>query len=480
MSNKKQDKAKITFVGMSSEDVTGSMHLVEYGKTKILLDAGFYQCKDKVKQYNMNNRNLKFKIKKVDAILLSHLHLDHYGNLAHLFNLGCKATIYAPIHTKEYLEIAFEDGLKIHDTDLEFIDKRVGKKHKPLYTYDDIQRMLSYIVEVDFDRKIRLDENIKVRFQPAYHILMSAQIEIFIRDEKTNYQRKIYYSGDLGNISIKDKPFLNGFKFIEKSDIAIVETTYSMNNKRCDLKTRNKDIEKLDTTIRETCVDNKGKVIIGSFATQRTQELLIELYKIHNNKGYGFPIVLDSPLAIKVTRMHEKMCEGEDKIVLGKILEWSVLNLCSSWKESEKWQNKEEPMVIVACSGFGEAGRVRDWFKKEIPNPNSTIVFIGYSSEESLSGMIKEGKPKYKYLWIDDEKVDNNAKVVNLLSFSSHMQHKDMIKTYSDMNVNEIYLVHSEMGKRLQFAQELEDEYRKKNKTTKVYIGMKDMDVTVN
>ena len=476
MGKNKKEKAKISFVGMSSEDVTGSMHLVTYKKKNILLDCGMYQCKDKIKQWNINSRNLKFKVKELDVIIVLHQHLDHYGGLAHLYEIGCEATIYAPKHMREYLKIAYEDGLKIHNSDLDYVNKRTGKNHKPLYTKESIDKMLSKIVEVDFNEKAGINEFMYIRMTPAYHIIFSAQLELFIRDEQSNYRKKIYYSSDLGNIRI-NKPFLNGFTKVENADVAIIESTYAMNNKRCDEKTRAKDIEKIETILRETCIESDGKLVFASFAMQRAQEILFELHRIWERERFDTPIILDSPLAVKITNHFANMCEGENKVIIDKIMNWKNLKLISEWKDSELVQNSKESAIVVACSGFGEAGRIRSWFKKELPREQSRIVFIGYSSDESLSGIIKSGRKKY--IKIDGDDVLNKARVTNLLSFSSHIQHKDMLKLYSDMNVNQIYLVHSDMSKRLEFAQLLEDEYRKKCKTTNVYVGMKDTTVEV-
>jgi len=473
----KKQKAKIKFIGLSSQDVTGSMHLVTYKKNKVLLDCGYYQCSNKLKQYKMNARNLNFKVKELDSIIISHLNLDHYGLLPRLYELGCEANIYIPKNSKEYLKVAFKDSLKIQSKDLDFIDKQTGKRPKPLYTEDSVNKMLEYVKEINFNKKIKINEYMQLRYQPAYHILNSAQIELFIRDLKNNYNRKIYYSGDLGNTHIKDKPFLNGFNFVKNSDVAICESTYAMNNKIATQKKRDKDIEKMNTTILET-INNGGNYCFASFAYQRAQELLYELYKLYGeDDSFKTPIILDSPLSIIITNMFKDMVEDYDKNKIDKILKWKNLKMTGDWKDSVAAISNSESKIVIAASGFANAGRIRKWMINELPNPNSTICFIGYSSENSLSGIIKAGIKKC--IKIDGEMVENKAKACNLTSFSSHIQHDTMLDMYSEMNTKEIYLVHGEMDNRIKFAEILRDKISNKNNTTKVYIGNKDLEIEI-
>ncbi len=474
----KKDKVQVKFIGMNSDTVTGSAQIVNYKDKNILLDFGMYQCTNKLKMYQVNSRNLEFSAKSITEIVVSHaLHLDHYSLIPRLFKLGCTAKVYVPKDTKIFWKVLFEDNLKIIKKDVEYLSKTYGKDYQPLYEQSDVDLMLDNVVECEFDEKIPLNKYMYFRYSDAYHILNSAQIELFIRDK--NLRKKIYYSGDLGNISLKNKPFLREFKPVENCDLAIVESTYAMNTKTTTKKTREKDREKLKTIIDEVCLDKKtGEVVIASFATQRTQEILVELYNLYGkDNNFKVPVVLDSPLACKVTKLFAEVLEGEDKKLLQQVMNWDNLKMISEWQDSESILNDNSSKIVIACSGFGEAGRVRNYLKKNLPNKDSTIVFIGYSSEDSLSGIIKDGKKKY--IKIDDEEVVNKAKVMNLLSFTSHIQHRDMLKYYSDINCENIILVHSELSKRAEFAQLLEDEYRKKCKSTKVWISSKGLEFEV-
>lgn len=478
MSKHKKEKAKVKFVGLSSDDVTGSAHLVSYKDENILLECGYYQCKDKMKQYRMNSRNLGFKAKELTCVLLMHHHLDHMGLIARLYHLGCKADLYATLGTRDYLRVAMEDGLKIQDADIAYLSKKSGKEIKPLYTRESVEIMLEHIIEVDFNSKVEISKYFNIELKHAYHILNSAQLELYIKDKPNNYSKKIYYSSDLGNISLSEKPFVEPFQYVKKADIAIVETTYAMNKKKANKKVRDKDLEKIMTVIREVNIEKKkGNTIIASFATQRLQELLILLYDIYeNDKDFKTEIIVDTPLGIKMINHFLKYSNSDNSEKLKKAIDWKNVKLIDDWKASERIRNNEKSKIIIACSGFGDAGMIRAWMKSDLKNKDSTFVFVGYSSPESTSGQIKSNK---KYILVDGEKIPNKAKVANLLSFTSHIQHQDMLDYYSSLNVREIYLVHGEMSKRLQFAQLLEDEYRKKNKTTKVFIGSRDLEIEI-
>jgi metallo-beta-lactamase family protein len=382
-----------------------------------------------------------------------------------LYANGCNAKIYANKGSAEYLRVAFKDSYKIMLSDMAYIEKVYGKKLKQPYTEEDIDKVINSIVEVDYDIKLNVSDFFTIRLSSAYHIAMSSQIELFVRDG--NYRKKLYFSGDLGNINI-NKPFLEPFNKIVNSDIAVVESTYAMNLKNVTEKTRTKDREKLQTVIRETCEEKGGKVIIASFSMQRLQELMYELYFLYKDSDSKIPIVIDTPLGIKISNLFESLIPTKDVEVWNEIMNWDRIQFINDWEDSESCILSSKPMIVIASSGFCEGGRIRSYIKENLNNENNTFVFVGYSSEDSLAGIIKNGKKKY--IEIDGVSVKNKAKVVNLMSFSSHMQHNEMLKYYSDMNCQEIYLVHGEKSKQYEFAQLLEDRYRGKNKTTKVFV----------
>ena len=473
MGKTRKDKVKISFIGQSANKVTGSSYLIEYKDEKTLVDVGFVQHRNKLTQWQMNNENFKYKVKEIDNIILTHFgHLDHNGGLARLYANGCKAKIFATKGATEYLRIAFEDNLKIMQKDADYLSNTNGKKYKPSYTHEDVDRMLNSIIEVELNSKVLLGEYLTLRMTSAYHVASSAQVELFVVDEMANYRKKIYFSGDLGNFQI-DKVFLEPFKPVENFDIGIVETTYAMNIKPANQKIRDKDREKLATIIRETCMENKGKVLIGAFAFSRAQELLYELFRLYGeDESFTIPIIVDSPLTHKITDIFDKLIPDKDQDLWYNIMSWKNITFTKDWEDSETSRRSKEPTISISASGFMDAGRIRIWLQELLPNPNNRIVFVGYSDEGSLASEIKEGKKKT--INIDGIEVKNKAKTTVLNSFTSHIQHKDMLKLYSSFNCSSLYLVHGEKERQYPFAQLLEDECRKKNKTTKIFVPLVD------
>lgn len=467
---KKKDKPYVQFVGLNADDVTGSAQIVSYKDNHVLLDFGLFQCSNKMRMYQMNSRNLGFSPKKITQIVVSHaLHIDHYGLIPRLYKLGCRAMIYVPRDTIVFWKVLFKDNLKIQEKDIEYLKKTYQKNVEPLYSKEDVDLMMDHVVECDFDIEMSLNEHMSIRFRDAYHIINSAQIELFVNDGTV--RKKVLYTGDLGNIEIKNKPFLRPFYKVDYADLVIGESTYATAKKQATNKARVKDIEKIDSIVNETCINKaNGNVIFSSFAVQRTQDLLVELYKLYgHNENFKVPVVVDSPLACSVTKLFYNVLEEQDKELIEKVLQWKNLSLISEWKDSETVLYDKTPKIIISCSGFMEAGRIRNYLKIDLPNPNSVFVIIGYSSDDSLAGIIKSGKKKT--VVIDDEEVKNKAKIVSLHSFSSHMQHDDLLKYYSDIKCQNIFLVHGDLKRRFDFAPILEKEYRKKCKTTKVWIG---------
>lgn len=467
--SRQKSKTKISFVSNSAESVTGSSYLVEYKDEKTLIDCGFIQHRNKLTQWQMNNQNYKYKVKEIDNIILTHFaHLDHQGGLARLYANGCRAKIFASKGATEYLRIAFADNYKIMLKDAEFLSSQNGKKYKPSYTEEDIDRMLSYIVEVELDQVIVIGEYFKFRLSSAYHVAASTQVELFVEDSPVNYKKKIYFSGDLGNTLI-DKKFLEPFKKVKSFDIGIVETTYAMNLKPATQKVRDKDREKLATVVRETCLENKGKVCVGAFAMNRAQEILYELYLLYgNDKDFTIPIIIDSPLTHKISEMFDKIIPSKDVELWKDIMAWDNLYFTKDWEDSESSRRMKTPAIIISASGFMDAGRIRLWLQELLPDKENRIIFVGYSDEGSLATEIKDGKKKV--IEIDGIKVKNNAKSIILNSFTSHIQHSSMLELYSSFSCQQIFLVHGEKSNQYQFAQLLENEYRKQNKTTKVFV----------
>lgn len=465
---KKKNNIKVSFIGGNAEGVTGSMILIETDNKKMLLDCGLIQTNNVKNDYKFNSRKLGFKVSELDYIFISHFHADHAFLLPRLYREGCKAKIICSKDSTLFLKCMLKDSAYIMQRDCEFLNKKSDIKYSPLYFNEDVFTTLEFIQEYDFNSLIKLDDEISFNFLSAYHIKSSVQIELFIK--QNNHTKKIYFSGDLGNTSISNKHFVESFVPCKQADLVIGECTYSGNTTTSTDKKRLKDIEKIQMVIKNTCIDKNSTALIPCFSLDRTQNILALLYEIYGkDESFNIPIYLDSPLAIEVTKLYHKVCTGEDKQLLDDIINWKNLKMIKESVDSRALMSSKGKKLIISASGMMDMGRSHNWAKVVLPDFNATILFVGYSSMATLASKIKNGN-KQKTISIDGKPYSNRCDIVDLLSFSGHMQREDLIDYYSDFQCEKIALVHSEFKNKITFAKDLQDAISKKNKTSKVTI----------
>jgi len=463
--SKTKNKIRISFIGGNAEDVTGSMTLIEFGERKILIEAGLFQSENLLKNYQINNRRLPFKPSEIDLIFIGHAHIDHIGILARLYAQGCHAKIIVPNGIPDLFELMAEDSAFIFEKDIQTIKKRYGKDVFPIYTESDISATLPYFQEYGYNKKIELDDDISFRLIPSGHIICASQIELWINCN--NHTSKIAYTSDLGNISIP-KHYVTPFEPIDKCNILIGESTYADKSRSMTMKDREKDLEKIYSVIDTVCCDNKSKVLIPVFALDRVQNILTILYDMfHDNKDFHIPIIVDSPLAIKITKLYERLLDGEELDKYHDVMNWNNIKFIEEYADSKVYQESKDSVIVLACSGFMSAGRSRQWAKVLLPDVKAHILFVGYSSEGSLSYKIKKGKVT-KTISIDGKPFPNRCNCSDLHSFSSHLTHDGLLKYYSDINADKICLVHGDFKPKCEFAKELQNEISKKNKCGRV------------
>lgn len=274
------------------------------------------------------------------------------------------------------------------------------------------------------------------------------------------------------------KHYTAPFEPVKKADIVIGESTYGGENRIANKKVREKDLEKLKNVLEETCISNRCKALIPVFANSRCQEMLTYLYDIFGqDKSFRIPVLVDSPMACRVCKAYSDVLSGDDLDKWNKVLTWENIHFISDPDESRAWQNDQSPAVILSSSGMLTNGRSRAYCKALLPNPNNTIVFCGFSVENSLASIIKAGN--VKTIKLSGSRVANRCRIVDLHSFSSHMQQDSLLKYYSNIDCEKIILVHGEMSGKLKFAQMLEEAISKKDRTSKVVCSNKGYSLTI-
>lgn len=463
--SKKKDKVRVELVGKSGDGVTGSMYYITFSDKQILLDAGLYQTSsdDILNQYKVNRRNYKVPFSELDAVIISHCHIDHIGLVPYLFKRGYRGNVYVPSKTKYLAKIMWEDSLKIFQSDCLKLERRYGIKAESLYEQEDIEMACEHLVELPFNEEIVLFDNLTLCFYHAAHIVNAAQVRLIFKIGETI--KSLNYTGDIG--SDIDKDYILPYQSMPYADAVIAESTYGGSNKSHKQKDRNKDIEKIKTVINQCCQENTKKVVFGSFSLQRTQEILTELYKIYgDDKTFSTPILVDAPLAKKICNVWDKVIE-KDNDLWKKVMSWTNIEWVDTSEDSTAWQKLKTSQVVISTSNFLKAGRILGWLKSILPDADNRLCFCGYSGDEqSVAYQIQHNK---RWVEVDGVRVSNKANVVCLNSFSSHACQKELLQRYTDMPYNKIYLVHGEKNGKVEFAKKLRESLAKADRSAKVH-----------
>lgn len=447
---------KIHFSG-AAHGVTGSKHLLEIQGKYILLDCGLFQGKRK--EADQKNRELPFDPASLDAVVLSHAHLDHCGNLPSLTKKGYTGPIFMTEQTADIVPIMLADSAYIQEMDNRFVAKHI---HNPeisteaLYTQDDLPPVFKSIQGVPFQKSFEILPGIRGKFYEAGHILGAAIVEISWTEDGED--KILVFSGDLG------RPLKNMLPDIvspPKADYLIVESTYG-NRKHEDASTlRIKLAEIINHTIHQ-----EGKILIPSFSLQRTQELVYDLHFLQQEGVIPFiPIYVDSPLAIKVTDVYKKWRKSfdeethDDFFSKGAVpLESQYITYTSSVEESKKLKELRRPCIILSASGMCEGGRIRHHLRNEIENPQNTILFVGYQAEYTLGRRILEKRTAVK---IFDQFYKVKAQIKKINGYSGHADAEEILDFIKPIQgIKHIFVVHGEPAQSYAFANTL----RKKSK----------------
>ncbi|MEN6626485.1 MAG: MBL fold metallo-hydrolase [Candidatus Sumerlaeia bacterium] len=442
-----KNKMEMMFTGAAHE-TTGSRHLLMVNGRQVLLDCGLYQGhrKDTFER----NLNFPFDPQRLHAVVLSHAHIDHSGNLPNLTRKGFAGPIYCTPATEDLCRVMLRDSAYIQERDAEWVTKLNRKrgrngngKAEPLYTIEDADNCMEQFESIPYHRQFDIDSDIQGFFYDAGHILGSASIVLDVRrGEQVN---RLVFSGDIGRV---DLPLLRDPEIPHNVDWLIMESTYGAR--------LHKDInyakEELRSTV-ERVAARGGKIIVPSFSVERTQEIIYYLNQLTDEGRLApIPVYVDSPLAVNVTeifRMHPECFDEEarkwvteDKDPFG----FYRLTYTRTAEESKNLNNVSFPCMIISASGMCEAGRIRHHLRNSIEDGRNAIVFVGYQAEGTLGRAIVERKPEVN---IFGEPFRVRAEVVTLNSFSAHADQNDLVNYAKTVKENssrlrKIFLVHGE------------------------------------
>ena len=435
--------ATVTFCG-AAQEVTGSCHLLESSGNRILLDCGMHQGGDAVERIKKDN--FTFGPGSIDAVVLSHAHLDHSGLLPKLVHAGFEGPIFCTRPTRDLLAILLADAFNLYDKDLERENTRRARRGlEPIsgeYSNEDVKNVLTLCQPCKFGSETAVNANIKLRFHDAGHILGAAIVELHVFEGKST--KTLVFSGDLGS---EESSLMNSPAELDTADVLLTESTYGDRDHR----SLEDTITQLTQILERAWADN-GNIMIPSFAVGRAQELLFHLGLLHHQGLLDdWSVYLDSPMAIEVTKIYDNwlhILNDSDVKQLSNAHRDSLvsflpsLHLCVTADQSRAINEVESRAIIIAGSGMCTGGRIKHHFKHRIWKPSNTIIFVGYQAQGTLGRVLVDGANKIKMF---GEEFIVNAKIETLGGFSAHAGQSELVDWISRFkSCSQICLVHGE------------------------------------
>jgi len=450
--------AQLTFYG-AVDGVTGSAYLLQTDKVTLLLDCGLFQGRRE--EEDANKDAFPFDIARIDAVVLSHAHLDHSGRLPKLIAEGFNGPIFMTFPTADLLDVMLKDAASLQERDVEWENKRRRRSGKeeiqPIYTLDDVETTLSLCEGLDYGERQQIADGVEVRFNDAGHILGSSIAELFISEQ--GEQKKLVFSGDLGNSCAA---LLRDPVTIEEADVLLLESTYGDRNHR----PMDETLQEFEDIIVEAS-ENGGNIMIPSFAVGRTQEIIFHLGELYQ-KGLlkHQAVYLDSPMAIAVTEIYHRyqnVFNREDRNTLRRGKNASlhtflpVLRYTTSTEESMALNKIEAGAIIIAGSGMCTGGRIRHHFKHNIWRRNAHVVIVGYQAIGTPGRALVDGAKTFR---IGNDEIQVNAAIHTLGGFSAHASQSQLIDWVSHFKQPhpKLYLIHGEGDAKLALQQRLKKE----------------------
>ncbi|MEX2144389.1 MAG: MBL fold metallo-hydrolase [Anaerolineales bacterium] len=436
---------QLRFLG-AAQTVTGSQHLLEVNGHKVMLDCGMYQGRRK--ETALRNRSFHFDLGSLDAVLLSHAHIDHSGNLPNLVKSGYRGPIYAQRASSHLTRLMLEDSAHIQEGDAAHLNRRQAKKGgarvEPLYTAQDAVQTNTQFVERDYDESFEVVPGVRAMFVEAGHILGSTAIVLDL--EEKGRQHRLWFSGDIGRAEL---PLIRSPRLPEGAGTLLMECTYGDRSHPSPAQA----YEQLLAIVGDT-IKRGGKVIVPAFAVGRTQEIV---YDLHRMVAAGdlprVPVYVDSPLAVNVTdifRAHPECFDAETRAFIEsgeqrEALGFEMLTYIRSVEESKALNKSKEPMIIISASGMVEVGRVLHHLEHNVHDENSVVLIVSWMAPHTLGRRLVEGQTQIK---IFGEVHERKIRVAHIDGFSAHAGQTGLLEyaLATKETVQKIYLVHGEEG----------------------------------
>ena len=450
---------RVEFVGAVGGNVTGSRHIVQTEKARLLLDCGLFQGRRS--ETIEHNRELGFRAKDIDVVVLSHAHIDHSGALPRLYRQGYRGPIYCTPATRDLCAAMLEDSAEIQAQDAAYINRKIERDGahmdpvEPLYEQKDVVGTLELIVSVPYHKPVQIAEGVTLTYYDAGHVLGSAIVALDV--DVVGELRRLVFSGDLGR---RNMPILRDPEVPPGASCLIMESTYG--DRTHDPIERMED-ELLDVITRT--VARGGKVIVPSFALERAQELIYALKQLQEQGRLPrVPVYVDSPLTVKLTdvfRIHPECFDQQTRDILTageSPFDFEGLQYVSSVEDSKAIDRSDDPAVIIAASGMCEFGRVVHHLVAAIENRKNTVLIVGFQAHHTLGRRLVEQRTRVRIFGVERER---HAEVVVLNGFSAHAGQDDLLEFAEAVRetgpLRQVALVHGEESPRQTLRSLLEE-----------------------
>ncbi len=437
---------KLTFYGAAGE-VTGSCHVLEVGGRRVLLDCGLIQGSRRDEARNRDP--FPFEAQSIDAVVLSHAHLDHCGRLPLLVRRGFRGPVHAQRASCELVAILLADAARLEERDAEYLSRKLGKKIKPLFTFDDGREVVASLQRQGYGKPFEVVPGVTVTYRDAGHIIGSCVVEV--RCTEGGVTKTLVFSGDLGQY---DSPILRDPESPASADAVLMECTYGDRGHR----DRSATIEEMGQILAKA---EDGNILIPAFAIGRSQEVLYQLGKHYDEWGLGrFRVFLDSPMAIEATEVYwrHRQLYDEEARALSEAHEKSPLlpnlHMSRDTEESMAINRIRSGAIIIAGSGMCNGGRIVHHLRHNLPHENTQVMILGYQAYGSLGRRLVDGQESVRIFGQD---VVVRAQVHTLGGLSAHGDQDDLARWYEGIGDRPpVWLVHGESDARDAFATYLE------------------------
>ena len=447
---------KIKMIGAAGGEVTGSAYMIQTAKARVLVDCGMFQGGKKSEALNRPPIRPNTKL---DAVLLTHGHLDHTGRLPLLAQLGYRGPVFATPATIEMSALIVRDSAKIQSQDAERLNRRLEREGKPLckplYEAAEAEQIISQMKSVPYQKPVSVAEGIQAIWAESGHMLGSTSIKLVV--EEDGRQKSVIFSGDLGPRGV---PILSDFEPFQDADLVFLESTYGDHDHRPFVET----VEEFVSAVKQA-VASGGKILVPTFAIGRAQ-LLVGLlgWMFRRKRVAPFPIFLDSPMAIEATRIYTKHPELFDDGMKRFISEHPLrddlvtLKVTASANDSKKINEYKGPCLVLAGAGMCNAGRIVHHLKHNLWKEETHVLFVGYQAQNSLGRRIMD---RPSFVNIHGERIPVRAQVHTLGGFSAHAGQKDLLDWMGAIAPSKprVLLTHGEDGPRNILAQQVQKHF---------------------